>query len=205
MDAVVKTLLERPDEVDKSQLSTELTFTAKLRELFPHLPDEVMMRVVPYLGMMQSLLIMAEEVRNPDALATQFVLEQPEDLARYRSPDDVQRHGYFSVFRTAEWRAFAEAYNLQQYHFDQFPFGHTKRKAICLATHDPTLGQLNDVRGGPENESQLSDQFRSLPVYHRCEVSRTWSAWAPGLKEAISKAVSQRIQRHERDPDSVQP
>ena len=74
-----------------------------------------------------------------------------------------------------------------------------------MATNDPILGQLNDVRGGPDNEAQMSDQFRSLPVYHRCEVSRTWSTWAPGLKEAISKAVSQRIQWHERDPDSVQP
>ena len=34
-------------QVDRSQMDTELALTYKLRQLFPHLPDEVMMRVVP--------------------------------------------------------------------------------------------------------------------------------------------------------------
>ena len=34
-------------QVDRSRMDTELALTYKLRQLFPHLPDEVMMRVVP--------------------------------------------------------------------------------------------------------------------------------------------------------------
>ena len=43
-----------------------------------------------------ALYIVAEEVRELDAIPTQLLLEQPEDPARYRSPQDVHENGYFS-------------------------------------------------------------------------------------------------------------
>ena len=46
---MVKTLLSDPEAVDKSQLDLELALTAKLRQLFPDLPDHVLMRLVPNL------------------------------------------------------------------------------------------------------------------------------------------------------------
>ena len=151
-----------------------------------------------------SLMIMAEEVRSEAAPPTQFFMEQPEDPANYRSQADVQEHGYFSVFRTQEWREFAATYNLIQYHFDQHPMGHPKRKPTCLASNVTEMQQLDGIRGAPTNEAELTEQFRAMPVERRCEVSRTWSTWAPGLKRAIAMSVSQRIQWLDRVPDEVQ-
>ena len=51
---MVKTLLTNPEDLDKSQMNLELALTARLRQQFPHLSDEVMMRMVPYMGMLQS-------------------------------------------------------------------------------------------------------------------------------------------------------
>ena len=146
-----------------------------------------------------SLLIMAEEFRPDEMPVTQFFMEQPEDPARYRSQQDVEQHKYFSIFRTREWQQLASAFNLQQYHFDQFPMGHPKRKPTCLATNVTEMQQLDNVRGAPPNEAELTNQFRSLPMGQRFETSSSWSAWAPGLKDAIAMAVSQRVQWLERE------
>ena len=146
-----------------------------------------------------SLLIMAEEFRPDDMPVTQFFMEQPEDPARYRSQQDVEQHKYFSIFRTREWQQLALAFNLQQYHFDQFPMGHPKRKPTCLATNVTEMQQLDNVRGAPPNEAELTNQFRSLPMGQRFETSSSWSAWAPGLKDAIAMTVSQRVQWLERE------
>ena len=51
--AMVRTLLTDPEALDKSQMNLELALTAKLRELFPDLPDEVMAKVVPNLDPLQ--------------------------------------------------------------------------------------------------------------------------------------------------------
>ena len=102
-------------------------------------------------------------------------MEQPEDPKRYRSEEDVRQHEYFSVFRTAEWKALAEKYNLVQYHFDQHPLGHPKRKPTCLATNVQEVRHLDGVRGAPSNEADAGTQFRAMTVEQRCEVSRTWS------------------------------
>ena len=151
-----------------------------------------------------SMMLVSEEVRPPEAPATQFFMEQPEDPARYRDEADVRAHGYFSVFRTQEWRDFAAAYNINQYHFDQHPMGHAKRKPTCLASNEISMQQLDGIRGGPPNEAELNNNFRSLPMDQRLEVSSSWSCWAPGLKEAISTAICERVQWLERQPDPVQ-
>ena len=151
-----------------------------------------------------SLFMVAQEMREETEPPTQFFMEQPEDPKRYRSEEDVQQHGYFSVFRTAEWKALAEKYNLVQYHFDQHPLGHPKRKPTCLATNVQEVRHLDGVRGAPNNEAEAGAQFRAMTVDQRCEVSRTWSQWALGLKNAISLAVSQRVQWLDRHPDLPQ-
>ena len=151
-----------------------------------------------------SLLMVAEEMREETDPPTQFFMEQPEDPKRYRSEEDVRQHEYFSAFRTAEWKALAEKYNLAQYHFDQHPLGHPKRKPTCLATNVQEVRHLDGVRGAPSNEADAGTQFRAMTVEQRCEVSRTWSQWALGLKNAISLAVSQRVQWLDRHPDQPQ-
>eukprot|EP00435_Cladocopium_sp_Y103_P036407 s1805_g9.t1 len=61
---------------------------------------------------MLALYIVAEEVRAPEQLPTQLVVEQPEDPARYRDAQDVAKNHYFSNFRTTEWKNFAAKYGL---------------------------------------------------------------------------------------------
>ena len=138
--------------------------------------------------------IMAEEVREVSMPPTQFFMEQPEDPAHYRSQQEVQRHGYFSIFRTQEWQDFAWIYNLHLVNFDQFPMGHAKRKPTTLATNEVTMMQLNGIRGAPPNESQLTNDYKAMPLEKRCETSKSWSAWAPGLKLAIATTINQGIQ-----------
>ena len=151
-----------------------------------------------------ALYIIAEDVRPPEQPQTQLVLEQPEDPARYRDPEDVAQNKYFSNFRTSEWLQFQEKYGIQLYHFDQFPMGHLKRKPTTLATTLTELGQLDGLRGGPPQEALSSEQFRALSMDQRIKLTKTWAAWAPGLKEAIATGVSRFIQGVERDPSSVQ-
>ena len=52
--AMVRTLMNDESHVDQSQLDLEMALTLKLRQHFPDLPDEVMMRVVPYLEMVKA-------------------------------------------------------------------------------------------------------------------------------------------------------
>eukprot|EP00435_Cladocopium_sp_Y103_P023447 s854_g5.t1 len=175
-----------------------------LPDLGPADADLVLGDVVLWYRML-ALYIIAEDVRLADQPQTQLVLEQPEDPARHRDPNDVAEHKYFSNFRTAEWRMFQQRYGIQLYHFDQFPMGHIKRKPTTLATTMTELGQLDNLRGGPPNESLSAEQFKALSMDERCRLTKTRAAWAPGLKEAIATEVGRFIQGVERDPHSVQP
>ena len=141
-----------------------------------------------------SLFMIAEEVRDLNLPPTQFYMEQPQDPAQYRDQQDVQKHKYFSIFRTTEWKLLAETYNLSVLSFDQFPMGHAKRKPTSMATNVAEMKQLDEIRGAPPNEAEFSNQFRQMSMEQRCTTSKTWSAWAPGLKLAIATAVNQNIQ-----------
>eukprot|EP00435_Cladocopium_sp_Y103_P049178 s3841_g14.t1 len=152
-----------------------------------------------------SLLIMAEEVRDETLPPTQFVLEQPEDPARYRSAQDVADHGYFSVFRTQEWQQFAASYGLHQVHCDQFPMGHQKRKPTTLGTNDVSLEQLQELRGGPSDEAEAAARCRAMSLQQRCGESKSWASWAPGLKAAIVTAITNHVLRVESALHSLQP
>ena len=138
-----------------------------------------------------SLYVLAEDVRELGQPPTQFILEQPEDPARYRSKEDVERHGYMSIFRTAEWQAFQEKYNIHMIHFDQGRMGHEKRKLTTLATMMETLLQLDGMRGGPQ---QPPPDLRGQPLQQRLEASKRWASWAPGLKLALATAIEHHLQ-----------
>ena len=94
---------------------------------------------------------------------TQFILEQPEDPARYRSAEDVAAHGYMSIFRTKEWRDFQKKYNLHMLHFDQGPMGHERRKPTTLGTSMEVLLQLDGLRGEP---SQPAETHSDIELKH---------------------------------------
>ena len=140
------------------------------------------------------MYILCEEVRPKEQAQTAFLCEQPQDPAEYRKKEDVDEHQYFSMWRTQEWKSFQEAYNAKLISFDQGPFGHPKRKPTTLALINlDEMMQLQDVRGrGAEPEVA---PLPELSVKERCAISKTWAAWAPGLKAAVAEAISRWIRR----------
>eukprot|EP00438_Fugacium_kawagutii_P019184 Skav219373 [mRNA] locus=scaffold76:661740:669233:+ [translate_table: standard] len=136
---------------------------------------------------------LAEESRlelRPTAPATALVLEQPEDPARYRSSQDVEKFRYMSMWRTAEWALFQAKFKVDMLHMDQGAMGHQVRKPTTLAVVLPSLRELDGIRGAPEQLSQVSRR-QDLPLQERMAMSKQWAAWAPGLKAAIVVAVRQ--------------
>ena len=142
-----------------------------------------------------SLLVLSEDVRAEDDEPTAFLLEQPEDPARYRSSSDVAAHGYFSFFRTKEWKNFETKYHINQIHMDQHPMGHKKRKPTTLATNLKEMFQLDGLRGEPDEEARATEAFRAMPLPQRMQESKSWSCWADGLKAAISTALCRHMER----------
>ena len=140
------------------------------------------------------MYILCEEVRPKEQAQTAFLCEQPQDPAEYRKKEDVDEHQYFSMWRTQEWKSFQEAYNAKLISFDQGPFGHPKRKPTTLALINMNeMMQLQDVRGrGAEPEVA---PLPELSVKERCALSKTWAAWAPGMKAAVAEAISRWIRR----------
>ena len=152
-----------------------------------------------------SLMTLCEDVRPADdEVPTAFLMEQPEDPAKYRDEADVQQHRYFSMFRTQEWQDFQTRYGLSQFSFDQCTMGHTKRKPTTIGTNLMELAQLDELRGQPEGEAQAAEQFRALPMEQRFKTTKSWAAWAPGLKAAIAAGLNRYLKGAGRGPDSVQ-
>jgi len=151
---------------------------------------------------MLALYVLAEDVRPPEEPQTQLAIEQPEDPARYRKLEDVEEHKYMSAFRTKEWRDFQDHYKIRMVHCDQHPMGHTKKKPTTLATTLDELRQLDGLRGDPDDAQQAAQEFKNLPMEQRCQVSKTWASWAPGLKLAIATAVNHFIQKLDNDQHS---
>lgn len=76
--------------------------------------------------------------------------------------------------------------------------GHAKRKPTTLAFAGPRdLLALNEMRGPPSGvhpEDPRPDRGATT-LHERCEDSKLWAAWAPGLKVALVLAVQDRLHR----------
>ncbi|CAL1164941.1 unnamed protein product, partial [Cladocopium goreaui] len=107
--------------------------------------------------------------------------------------------------KTQEWHDFAAKYGISLIHMDQHPMGHKKRKPTTVATNMEELFQLDGLRGEPDDEVQTSEAFRAMTLPQRIQESKTWSAWAPGLKEAIVEALNRHVQRLEGLADPLDP
>ena len=77
---------------------------------------------------MKLLYMMA--VQNKPSWCEQvlFAMEQPQDPKEYRSEEDILKHQYMSVWRTAAWRGFQHKYQLTMTSFEQGAYGHVKPK-----------------------------------------------------------------------------
>eukprot|EP00438_Fugacium_kawagutii_P036614 Skav217824 [mRNA] locus=scaffold889:271892:280114:- [translate_table: standard] len=148
---------------------------------------------------MLALFVLAEEVRPEDAQATGFLIEQPEDPKDYRSPQDIEEHQYMSMWRTQEWAAFSQRYGIHMVSFDQGTMGHIKRKPTSLGTNFEDLLALHGMRGGPSTMSPMATAERlrqAQPLHVRCQESKAWAEWSPGLKRAICLVLTRWINSH---------
>ena len=134
------------------------------------------------------LYMVCEDCREVGTPPTALVVEQPEDPARYRDPADVAARGYMAIWRTLEWRQFAEAFKVKMVHLDQGPLGHSRKKPTSLAVVLPELEELDEIRGPPKVASDTGDRS-AMSLQERCAESKTWACWAPGLKLAIAVAL----------------
>ena len=138
-----------------------------------------------------ALYVIAEEVRPHHEPQTGFGLEQPEDPANYRPEKEVKEVGFMSMWRTPEWKGFASKFNIKLISFDQGPMGHSKRKPTSMGVALPQAQQLHELRGPPSDRSgdvQLGN-YDEMSLDDRCALSKSWAAWAPGLKAALVASV----------------
>eukprot|EP00438_Fugacium_kawagutii_P007098 Skav200526 [mRNA] locus=scaffold2291:63661:70974:+ [translate_table: standard] len=134
-----------------------------------------------------ALYVLAETVRDDSMPVTGFINEQPQDPAEYRDSAEVQAKQFMSMWRTREWQRFEQLYRLQRVRFDQGAMGHPKRKPTTIATNVSALGQLDEIRGAPSDD--LVKDRSTMTLAQRCQDSKSWSAWAVGLKNALVVAI----------------
>lgn len=68
-------------------------------------------------------------------------------------------------------------------HFDQGPMGHVKKKPTTLAVALRDIQVLNGFRGPPSgvNPDGAGQDRTTMTMGERCDDSKQWAAWAPGL------------------------
>eukprot|EP00913_Durusdinium_trenchii_P002203 g2035.t1 len=122
---------------------------------------------------------------------TLSVLEQPEDPEEYIREEEKKLQRYASYWSWPEWKSFRERWNMMEVCFDQGPMGHQRRKPTRLGTNIPKLMELQDIRGpGIGGGVALAEDLAE-----RIKQSRTWSAWAPGLKAALVAGIRDALQQ----------
>eukprot|EP00438_Fugacium_kawagutii_P022035 Skav212847 [mRNA] locus=scaffold325:150528:159063:- [translate_table: standard] len=108
--------------------------------------------------------------------------------------EDIEKHRYFSMWHTAEWRAFQDRYNVSLVHFDQCTMGHKIKKPTTLGVVMDELATLDGMRGNPEGGNDNTGRSQ-MSMKERCAQSKKWAAWAPGLKAAIAEGVVRYLRR----------
>ena len=146
---------------------------------------------------MLALYVLCENVRLPQELQTALAVEQPEDPAHYRPAEEVRDKQFMSIWRTKEWQNFEETYQVKRLHFDQGPMGHTKRKPTTLAVVLRDINILDGIRGPPSgtNPEEPAQDRGQMTMKEKCDDSKTWAAWAPGLKVALVLALQDWLNR----------
>ena len=146
---------------------------------------------------MLALYMLCEDVRLPDEPQTALAIEQPEDPARYRPTEEVKVKKFMSVWRTKEWQSFEAHFKVRMIHFDQGPMGHIKKKPTSMAVVLRDIHALDGVRGPPSGDppDPQGQDRANMTLKERCEDSKGWAAWAPGLKVALVLAVQDHLNR----------
>ena len=119
-----------------------------------------------------------------------YLSEQPEDPENYLEEEMIKKQRYPSYWAFPEWKWMKETNDFIEVHFDQGRTGHIKRKPTTLGTNIYELQHLQGLRGPGSSREGGADE---LTVEQRIQLSRTWAAWSPGLKNAIVTAVKNEL------------
>ena len=161
-----------------------------LPQLDRHLQKQVEDDTILYL---RQLYLYHRAATARKSQVTLSVLEQPEDPEEYIREEEKKLQRYASYWSWPEWKSFRERWNMMEVCFDQGPMGHQRRKPTRLGTNVPKLWELQDIRGpGTGGGVALAEDLTE-----RIKQSRTWSAWAPGLKAALAAGIRDALQRPE--------
>lgn len=101
-----------------------------------------------------------------------------------------------SMWRTPEWADFVERFGATMIHFDQGVMGHPVRKPTTMGVILPALQQLDGMRGGPQKLPEV-DRTK-MTMREKCQHSKSWASWAPGLKAAVATALRQWLRGMDR-------
>ena len=130
----------------------------------------------------------------PDSPPLLSLLENPRDPVSFLGSEAEHLP---SLWITPEWLTVQEFLGLQQYHLNQGPLGHTKVKPTTVAAHGLYW---------PVWARDITDKT----CYPSCAVgsddSKTWAAWAPGLKAAVREAIDNLgdvWHRYKVDPEAL--
>ena len=136
----------------------------------------------------------ASKAASPGKVVT--ALEQPDDPEAYlgesKMEQEVERHPRYPTYWSwPEWRTIKEKWDLFEVRFDQGPMGHARRKPTRLGTNMPRLRELEGLRGPGHG----GEEHRGDSIQERIARSKSWAAWAPGLKAALVVAVKETLER----------
>ena len=116
-----------------------------------------------------------------------FAMEQPRDPEEYREPVEG---GWASLWATDAWERFRTFNDLFTVTFDQGVCGHPRRKPTTMGTNLQGLRRLHGLKyWSQEKDSGGEDSWLDLPLEDRMAATKSWAAWAPGLKSALKDAL----------------
>ena len=118
-----------------------------------------------------------------------YLSEQPED-PEYYLEEVIAKQRYPNYWAFPEWKWMKDVNDFIEIHFDQGRTGHSKRKPTTLGTNIYELQQLHGLRGPGTSREGFAEE---LTVDQRVQLSRTWAAWSPGLKQAIVTALKNEL------------
>ena len=104
-----------------------------------------------------------------------FLLEQPQEVARYMAPENPLVGEVPSWWSNPMWLSYADEAGLFEVDFNQGPLGHVSDKPTTVGTNLPDLRDLQGLKG--ETKGPWKGDSKQL------------AAWAPGLVDAIALAL----------------
>ena len=106
--------------------------------------------------------------------------------------EEGDRHPRYPTYWSwPEWQKVKMMWDLFEVRFDQGPMGHPRRKPTRLGTNMPRLRELEGLRG----QGQGGEDHRGDSIQERIARSKSWAAWAPGLKAALVVAVRESLEK----------